>query len=170
MVEGKKEFDFILEAKNNTNTNNGPSAPDVKNNNQPFMPNLKETSFTPDPNAPGIDLPKNQPDCSTVTDELKQRYHALYITLKSLLLKLPHNNYKIDDKNVYIKDNNIMIEEDNKYLALGENAISMKASNDSGQTKVGFDKISAQTKFYIMMLMRDISLKIKLDLAQGGIH
>ena len=189
----KSEFDFILEAKNNANNNNnnnGPSTPEVKNYKQPFMPSLEDpdivtnkikvkaknepdmsaTDTTIDPNAPGFDLPKNQPDCSTVTDELKQRYHALYITLKSLLLKLPHNNYKIDDKNVYIKDNNIMIEEDNKYLALGENAISMKASNDSGQTKVGFDKISAQTKFYIMMLMRDISLKIKLDLAQGGIH
>ena len=169
MVEEKKEFDFILEAKNNTNINNGPSAPDVKNNSQPFMPNLKETSFTPDPNAPGFDLPKDQPQCSTVTNGFEERYYSLHSTLKSLLLKLPSDNYKIDNKIVYVKDYDIIIEEKDSSLILGKNTITKKSDNgDQGELR--FDKLSLETKFRIIRLMLCISFKLRMDLAQGGIH
>ncbi len=169
VVEEKKEFDFILEAKNNADTNNGPSAPDVKNDKQPFMPNLKETSFTPNPNAPGFDLPKDQPQCSTVTNEFEEHYYSLHSILKSLLLKLPSDNYKIDNKIVYVKDYDIIVEEKNSSLILGKNSITKKSANgDQGELR--FDKLSLETKFRIIRLMLCISFKLRMDLAQGGIH
>jgi hypothetical protein len=85
------------------------------------------------------------------------------------LLKLPTNNYKIGDKVVYIKDYDIMVEEKNTYLLLGENSVTKKNA-DGDIVEFRFDKIDTNTKFRIIRLMRCISLKLKLDLAQGGLH